>query len=117
MDFITRTDRDSEQTEMFYGKKSEQFALKNVMLDAENKLRTTGVLRVGKECTNEYILYTFYTGIFDKNEVHSVIKSYWNKGKTELRKKKEKSICKSISDISDNDIYDLILKGYKIVEL
>lgn len=75
MDFITRGDRNLEHTEMFYGKKSDQYVLHSLLLDAENKLKTTGSLKLGKMCKQEYILIAYYTGI-DKNTVNSMIKSY-----------------------------------------
>lgn len=116
MDFITRGDRDLEHTELFYGKKSDQYALHSLLLDAENKLKMTGSLRLGKMCKQEYILITYYVKLFDKNSVGSMIKSYWNTDKTELKKKKEREVNKSISSVIDNDVYDLILNGkYEIL--
>lgn len=117
MDFITRRDSDLKHTEMYYGKQSEQYALHSILLDAENKLKTVGTLKLGKMCKREYILITYNTNIFDKNSVGSMIKTYWNTDKTEMRKMKEKVIGKSISSVIDNDVYDLILNGkYQVVE-
>ena len=116
MDFITRGDRNLEHTELFYGKKSDQYALHSLLLDAENKLRMTGSLRLGKMCKQEYILITYYIKAFDKDSVGSMIKSHWNTNKTELKKKKEREVNKSISSVIDNDVYDLILNGkYEIL--
>lgn len=116
MDFITRGDRNLEHTELFYGKKSDQYALHSLLLDAENKLKMTGSLRLGKMCKQEYILITYYIKAFDKNSVGSMIKSHWNIDKTELKKKKEREVNKSISSVIDNDVYDLILNGkYEIL--
>lgn len=117
MDFITRGDRDLKYIEMYYGKKSAQYALHSILLDAENKLKTVGTLKLGKMCKQEYILITYNTNIFDKNSVGSMIKSYWNMDKTEMKKMKEKVIGKSISSVIDNDVYDLILNGkYQVVK-
>lgn len=117
MDFITRRDRDLKHTEMFYGKKSDQYALHNLLLDAENRLKMTGSLKLGKMCKQEYILIIFYQSIIDKTVVCSMIKSYWNTDKTEMKKMKEIVIGKSISAVIDNDVYDLILNGkYEVVE-
>lgn len=118
MDFITRGDRDLKHTEMYYGKKSDRYALHSILLDAENKLKTTGKLKLGKMCKQEYILISFYTNIIDKNRVTSMIKSYWNTDKTRLKNKKEKTLDKSISELVDNEVYELILNGkYEVVEL
>ena len=117
MDFITRGDRDLIHTEMFYGKKSDQYALHSLLLDAENRLKMTGSLKLGKMCKQEYILITFYTKVFDNTTVGSMVKSYWSTDKTEMKKRKEKVIGKSISSVIDNDVYDLILNGkYQVVE-
>ena len=117
MDFITRGDRDLIHTEMFYGKKSDQYALHSLLLDAENRLKMTGSLKLGKMCKQEYILITFYTKVFNNTTVGSMVKSYWNTDKTEMKKKKEKVIGKSILSVIDNDVYDLILNGkYQVVE-
>lgn len=117
MDFITRNDSDLEYTEMLNDKKSAQYSLKKKLLDAEEELSVTGKLHVGRKCTQEYIVYSFYTGIFDKNEVHSIIKKHWSKDKTECRKRKEQNICKSVSDVVNEEIYDLFLKGYEVLDL
>ena len=117
MDFITRRNRNLIYTEMYYGKQSDQYALHSLLLDAENKLKTTGCLKLGKMCKKEYILIRYNTNIFDKNTVGSMTKSYWNTDKTKMKKMKEKVIGKSISSIIDNDVYDLILNGkYQVVE-
>lgn len=117
MDFITRGDRNLKHTEMYYGKQSDQYALHSILLDAENKLKTVGTLKLGKMCKQEYILITYNTNILDKNSVGSMIKSYWNTDKTEMKKMKEKTINKPISTVIDNDVYDLILNGkYQVME-
>ena len=117
MDFVTRGDKDLKYTEMYYEKKSNQYALHSMLLNAENKLNMTGTLKLGKMCKQEYILITYHTDISEKNIVNSMIKSYWNTDKTEMRKMKEKIISKSISKVIYNDVYDLILKGkYEVVD-
>ena len=116
MDFITRGDRSLEHTELYYEKKSDQYAIRSLLLDAKNKLKMTGSLRLGKMCKQEYILITYYVKIFDKNTVGSMIKSHWNTEKTELKKMKEREVNKSISSLVDDEVHDLILNGkYEIL--
>jgi hypothetical protein len=115
MDFITRGDRDLKHTEIFYGKKSDQYALHSLLLDAENTLKTTGFLVLGKQCKQEYITITFYIMSHINDGTIKKVKTHWNKEKTEIRKVKEKVLNKSISSLVDNDVYDLILNnGYKL---
>lgn len=116
MDFITKGDRNLEHTEMYYGKKSDQYTLHSLLLNAENRLEMTGSLKLGKMCKQEYILITFYQSTIDKTSVNSMVKSYWNADKTEMRKMKEKVVNKSIPKVIDNDVYDLLVNGkYEVV--
>lgn len=118
MDFITRSDSGLESTESLYGKKSDQYALKKILVDAENRLETTGRLVLGKQCATEYIMYHFHTNkIVNRNEVVFITKAYWNKDVTEFKKKKEKEVCKSIQYCVNHDVYDLIMRGYKLVNV
>ena len=98
-------DEDLEYTELLYGKKSDQYALKKKMLEAISKLSDAGILHMGKEFTQEYIVYSFRTDIFDKNKVHAVVKRYWNKEKTDCKRRKEQIICKSVSAVANKEIY------------
>lgn len=116
MDFITKGDRDLKHTEMFYGKKSDQYELHSLLLDAENKLKTTGSLKLGKMCKQEYITVTYFTKDLRGCYVGSMVKSYWNTEKTVLKKKKTKELDVSVSWLIDNEVYDLILNGkYEIL--
>lgn len=110
-----KRDGDLEIIEMLYGKKSGEYILHKALLDAENKLRKTGILRLGKMCKQEYILIRFYARCIDKDTVESMVKSYWNTDKTELKKKKEKTINKSVTSVINHEVYELIVNGKYIV--
>lgn len=115
MDFITKSDKNIHQTEILYGKKSDQFKLHNLLLNAENKLKTTGHLILGRQCKQEYITVTFYIMSHTNSGTIKKVKTHWNKEKTEVRKNKESVLNKSISSLVDNDVYNLILNdGYKL---
>lgn len=118
MDFITKGDKDLKHTEMFYGKHSDQYALHKVLLDAENTLKTTGYLKLGKQCKEEYITITYRLLLhFKADNAISKTKTHWNKEKTEIRKTKENVLDKSISSLINDEVYDLILNGkYKVLE-
>ena len=113
MDFITRGDRDLEHTELLYGRKSDQCVLHSILLNAEKEMKGNNGLRLGKQCKKEYIVITF---VCDGNIVMFKHKTHWDIDKTSIKKQKTWSINKNISNVVDNDVYDLILNGnYKIL--
>lgn len=112
MDFITRKDSDIKRTEVLYGKNSDQYKLKNLLIEAENKLRETRKLILEKECKQEFISISCYA---ERSIVKHIIKTYYTKDKAEVKREKKKELAKPISSFINDDIYDLIVNGkYKI---
>lgn len=115
MDFYTRFSDDLEQTASSYGKKSDQYALHKILLDAKEELRKNGKMYLEKQCKQEYLLIYVCacTGY-----VSLMVKQHWSVDRTKLRKKKETELKKSIDNFVTYDLYDMILnKGYKITKI
>ena len=77
-----------------------------------------GVVYLGKQCKQEYILYSYYASILKRDSINSMRKVHFkNKDSKTLiiAKNKEKRVEISIDDFFCNTIYDLINRGYELV--
>lgn len=76
-----------------------------------------GILELGKMCKNEYIaiLYTTDPVLKCDNTIY-VVKSYWNKERTTVRKEKSSLLKMEVSDLIDNVVYrNVSSEGYEVL--
>lgn len=110
MDFETRRDVGIETTEMFYGKNSDQYAIKEKLIEMENYLIDHRFIYLYKRCKNEFIVHKFkvYSGmiLFKK-------KIYYDKWGN-IRKCKTTEIPEvPIHEFVCDMLYDYVfIKGY-----
>jgi hypothetical protein len=102
--------------ELIDSKEKERSKMNDVLIGAENILKSQKVYSLGKQCKNEYIVYSFYYGL--KPFKHKTYLIHNNDNTFSFKKVKEFDISYfSLSDIINSDIYDLVKKGYKPVEI
>lgn len=107
-----------DNTRALYGENSKQYSLHNILLQAEGMFRETGILKLGKMCKHEYIIITYTTDtVLRDDSVISVVKSYWDKERTAVRREKSSLLKMKVSDLIDNVAYRNILgEGYEVLK-
>lgn len=89
--------------------------LKEQMEEIKIALEKSSIVSLGKQCKNEFIQYKFIMDADNKN-IYSITKEYYNDSSRSIDKLKNKSetiINKSMGTVLNNDIYDLLMKGYE----
>lgn len=107
-----------DNTRALYGENSRQYSLHSILLEAEGMLRETGILKLGKTCKHEYITITYTTDpVLKDDSVISVVKSYWDKERTEVRREKISLLKIKVSDLIDNVVYrNIMSEGYEVLK-
>lgn len=74
---------------------------------------------LGKQCKGEYIIYNFYNITSDNSVVKRMCKEHYSDSSLkELRKcSKHTLINKSLRETIDDVVYNLLLKGYELVNV
>ena len=106
-----------DSTKALYGENFRQYSLHSILLEAEGMLRETGILKLGKMCKQEYIAITYTTDpVLKDDSVISVVKSYWDKGRTLVRREKSSLLKMEVSDLIDNVVYrNVSSEGYEVL--
>lgn len=114
MDFETRRDVGLDTTEMFYGIKSDQYAIKKQLIDMENGINRFGTIRVFKKCKRECIVHLFYAS---RGFVFGHKKIYLDEEASKIIKWKIIPFDETpIHDFACNTLYDYVfVKGYSIL--
>ena len=76
-------------------------------------------INLGKQCKGEYIIYNFYNLTTDNSTVKRMCKEYYSDNSFNELKKSSKHtlINKSLREVIDNDVYNLLLRGYDLVTI
>lgn len=76
-------------------------------------------INLGKQCKGEYIIYNFYNLTSDNKTVKSMSKEYYSDNSLNELKKSSKRplINKSLREVIDNDVYELLLRGYDLITI
>lgn len=106
-----------DSTKALYCENSKQYSLHKILLEAKGKLKETGILELGKMCKQEYIAITYTTDpVLKDDSVISVVKSYWDKGRTVVRREKSSLLKMEVSDLIDNVVYrNVSSEGYEVL--
>lgn len=75
-------------------------------------------INLGKQCKGEYIVYNFYNITTDNTTVKRMCKEHYADSSCKTIKKSSKHtlINKSLREVIDNDIYDLLCRGYELID-
>lgn len=112
MDFLTRGSNDLRATEIYYGRKSNQYKLHTTLLDIEDRLKRNQCLFLKKECKQETLLITVEP---DADHI-TVTKEHWDKELCTVRRKTKLNINKSINSFVNDEIYELLVNGKYAIE-
>lgn len=106
-----------DSTKALYCENSKQYSLHKILLEAKGKLKETGILELGKMCKNEYITITYTTDpVLKCDNTIYVVKSYWDKGRTVVRREKSSLLKMEVSDLIDNVVYrNVSSEGYEVL--
>ena len=76
-------------------------------------------INLGKQCKGEYIIYNFYNLTTDNSTVKRMSKEHYSDNSLNELKKSSKHtrINKSFREVIDNDVYNLLLRGYELVSI
>lgn len=74
-------------------------------------------IELGKQCSKEYIVYEFYLITNDNSVVRRMCKYHYTDSTLSVCKKKSKNtlVNKPLREIIDNDVYNLLLRGYSLI--
>lgn len=83
----------------------------------ERELIENRIVDLGKQCKNEYIIYSFYNISIDNSVVKRMSKEHYSDSTFSCLKKRSKNtrIDKSLREVIDVIIYDLLLRGYELI--
>lgn len=81
-------------------------------------IKEKGELSLGKQCKEEYIVYKFYLSNKSNSIVERKTKEQYTDNTLIQLKKSPKItlIDKPLSKVIDDDIYDLVLRGYELIK-
>ena len=84
----------------------------------ENVLIKERGVELGKQCRGEYIVYEFYFPTSDNSVVRRMCKYHYTDSTLSVCKKKSKNtlINKPLRKVIDDDIYNLLVRGYDLIE-
>lgn len=76
-------------------------------------------INLGKQCKGEYIIYNFYNLTKDNAIVKRMCKEHYTDDTLNECKKTSKKtlINKPLREVIDNDIYELLLRGYELITI
>lgn len=76
-------------------------------------------INLGKQCKGEYIIYNFYNLTKDDVIVKRMSKEHYTDDTFDECKKVSKKtlINKPLREVIDNDIYELLLRGYELITI
>lgn len=76
-------------------------------------------INLGKQCVGEYIIYNFYNLTRDNSTVKRMCKEHYTDNTLNECKKcsKKTLINKPLREVIDNDIYELLLRGYELITI
>lgn len=76
-------------------------------------------ISLGKQCKGEYIIYNFYNLTKDNSIVKRMSKEHYSDSTLNQCKKcsKRTLLNKSLREVIDNDIYNLLLRGYDLIKI
>lgn len=76
-------------------------------------------INLGKQCVGEYIIYNFYNLTRDNSTVKRMCKEHYKDNTLNECKKcsKKTLINKQLREVIDNDIYELLLRGYELITI
>lgn len=76
-------------------------------------------INLGKQCKGEYIIYNFYNLTSDNKTVKSMSKEHYSDNSlNELEKSSKRPLInKSLREVIDNDVYELLLRGYDLITI
>lgn len=85
----------------------------------EKVLLEERVVDLGKQCEGEYIIYSFYNVASDNGVVKRMCKEHYSDSSLKELKKcsKHTLINKSLRETIDDVVYNLLLKGYELVNV
>ena len=85
----------------------------------EKTLLEKGQINLGKQCKGEYIIYNFYNLTNDNKIMMRMCKEHYSDSSFNELKKSSKNtlINKSLREVIDNDVYDLLIKGYDLITI
>lgn len=85
----------------------------------EKELIEERAVNLGKQCKGEYIVYNFYNITKDNSVVKRMCKEHYSDSTlSELKKcSKNTFINKPLKEVINNDIYDLLLRGYELITI
>lgn len=114
MNFVTRRDVGLDTTEMIYGIRSYQYALKKQLIDIENGINRFGTIRIFKKCKRECIVHLF---IASGGFVFGHKKLYLDEEASKIIKWKIIPFGETpVHDFVCNTLYDYVFeKGYSIL--
>ena len=72
-------------------------------------------INLGKQCKGEYIIYKFYNLTTDNSTVKRMCKEHYSDNS--FKSSNHTLINKSLREVIDNDIYNLLLRGYDLVTI
>lgn len=83
----------------------------------EGTFLENGEISLGKQCKSEYIVYTFYNYTIYNQSVKRMSKEHYSDSSlTELKKRSKRTLInKSLREVIDNDVYDLLGRGYDLI--
>lgn len=73
---------------------------------------------LGKQCKDEYIIYSFFNITSDNSTVKRMSKEHYADSSLKDMKKSSKHtlVNKSLRETIDDVVYNLLLRGYELVE-
>lgn len=76
-------------------------------------------VELGKQCKGEYIVYEFYFPTNDNSVVRRMCKYHYTDNTLSVCKKQSKNtfINKPLREVIDNVVYDLLLRGYDLIDV
>lgn len=76
-------------------------------------------INLGKQCKSEYIIYNFYNLTGNNATVKRMCKEHYSDSSlNELKKSSKHTLLnKSLREVIDNYVYDLLLRGYDLVTI
>ncbi len=76
-------------------------------------------INIGKQCKGEYIIYNFYCLTKDNKIVKRMCKEHYSDSSlNELKKSSKRTLInKPLREVIDNDIYDLLMRGYDLITI
>lgn len=83
----------------------------------EKVFKEERAINLGKQCKGEYIIYEFYNLTKDNSIVKRMEKSHYSDSTLSECKKASKQtlLNKPLREVMDNDVYNLLLRGYDLI--